>query len=512
MKKIALMILAGVVAAGCSESPVPADVTREKVVSPLASLAVLGTVHDRFQAYNVEMVEVTGGRFWAPYDGPAEEVYRYREPLDLTDERIRHLAQHLAPSLMRVSGTWANNTYVALEGESAEAVPEGFKQVLTTDQWRGVVAFSKAVDAPIVTSFAASSGTREEGQWVPAQAQRLLDLTRAEGGALFAAEFFNEPNVVAAVHGIPPGYAAEDYGRDFRVFAEWARSAAPEMQVLGPGGVNEDPEQVETLRRVMGSYLLSSDLMSQNPDSVDVVSYHYYGAISQRCAAMGISSGADPSQALAAEWLDKTGHDADAYAALRDQFEPGKPIWLTETAQAACGGSPWASTFLDSFRYLNQLGLLAQKGVQVVMHNTLSASDYALIDQDTLEPRPNYWSAVLWRKLMDRTVLASPPATAPTLKTYAHCLRNAEGGVGILAINTGDQPGVVELGAAADIWVMTADQLDSSIVSVNGATPSVTPEGDIAGLTPVTTEGRLTVPSHAIAFAAVAAAEHPECR
>ncbi|MGJ5817228.1 hypothetical protein [Paludibaculum fermentans] len=26
-----------------------------------------GKVDDRFQSYNVEMVEVTGGRFWAPY-------------------------------------------------------------------------------------------------------------------------------------------------------------------------------------------------------------------------------------------------------------------------------------------------------------------------------------------------------------------------------------------------------------------------------------------------------------
>lgn len=27
----------------------------------------IGTVDDRFQSYNIEMVEVTGGRFWKPY-------------------------------------------------------------------------------------------------------------------------------------------------------------------------------------------------------------------------------------------------------------------------------------------------------------------------------------------------------------------------------------------------------------------------------------------------------------
>ena len=58
---------------------------------------------------------------------------------------------------------------------------------------------------------------------------------------------------------------------------------------------------------------------------------------------------------------------------MRDKFEPGKPIWNTETGQAACGGDRWAATFVDTFRYLNQLGSLARIGVQVQIHNTLNA-------------------------------------------------------------------------------------------------------------------------------------------
>ena len=80
-------------------------------------------------------------------------------------------------------------------------------------------------------------------------------------------------------------------------------------------------------------------------------------------------------------------------------------MWLTETAGAACGGDPWASTFLDTFRYLDQLGRLAKAGVQMVAHNTLAASDYGLLDEKTLRPRPSYWAALLWRRLMGTTVL-----------------------------------------------------------------------------------------------------------
>ena len=32
-----------------------------------ASIARIGTVDERFQSFNIEMVEVTGGRFWKPY-------------------------------------------------------------------------------------------------------------------------------------------------------------------------------------------------------------------------------------------------------------------------------------------------------------------------------------------------------------------------------------------------------------------------------------------------------------
>src|ERR1019366_8764290 len=98
--------------------------------------------------------------------------------------------------------------------------------------------------------------------------------------------------------------------------------------------------------------------------------YHYYGTLSKRC--IGTRS---PEAALSEASLSRTDRTLAFYKSLRDRFAPGKPIWLTETAEAACGGDPWAASFLDTFRYLDQLGRLARAGVQVVMHNTLAASD-----------------------------------------------------------------------------------------------------------------------------------------
>ena len=88
----------------------------EPSVKPV-SMARIGEVDERFQSYNVEMVEVTGGRFWKPY-GPntssaGSDLFAYRPPINLASPRLRKLAAALAPAYVRVSGTWANATYFA---------------------------------------------------------------------------------------------------------------------------------------------------------------------------------------------------------------------------------------------------------------------------------------------------------------------------------------------------------------------------------------------------------------
>jgi heparanase len=479
----------------------------------LGQLAKLGTVDARYQGYNIEMVEVTGGRFWAPYGGPANERYRQRPPIDLTDPKLIALAKGLGPSLLRVSGTWANNTYLEAEGERLSAPPPGYVQVLTRQQWKNVVTFSKTVDAPIVTSFAVSNGTRgADGVWTTEQAQRRLDLTREAGGSIYAAEFFNEANMPSAAPEMPKVYTAANYGVEYRIFRDWARKNAPEMKLLGVGGVGE----AGLLKNVpvaaqFGSHVSTEDMMQANPNSVDVVSYHFYGTVSQRCQGLGIGT-AVKGHALGAEWLDLTVRDFKYYAALRDRFEPGKPIWNTETAQAACGGSPWASTFLDTFRYLNQNAALAQLGLQAIQHNTLAASDYGLIDRDTLTPRPNYWAAVLWRRTMGTTVLASPKSPSPALRLYAHCMPTRKGGVTVMAINTGEAVQRVNLGGSGQAWVMTGQPVDTRSITINGKAPGVGVDGQLTGLDGTTVGGAVTVPGQSVAFYSLPGASNPACR
>jgi len=362
----------------CIISAVPfASANAEAPEITPANLPRIGTIDQRFQSYNVEMVEVTGGNFWKPYgEKPlaafenkptrtASDLYAYRSPIDLTNTRLRRLAAALAPAYLRVSGTWANATYFPDSDDAPLAPPAGFDGILTHRQWSGVIDFAKVIGARIVTSFATSRGTRDAtGAWTPEQARRLLAYTRSLGGSIAAAEFMNEPDI-ASIDDRARGYAATEYGRDFRAFLTLMKQAAPETIILGHGTV--------------GTTATVSVLFAAAGPGIDAVSYHHYGALSARC-----SGTQTPEAAASDHWLSRTDQTFAFYREIRDRLEPGKPIWLTETGEAACGGNPWASTFLDTFRYLDQLGRLAKAGVQVVMHNTLAASDYGMLDERTL--------------------------------------------------------------------------------------------------------------------------------
>jgi hypothetical protein len=454
----------------------PADAQSAKIAP--ATMPKIGTIDERFQSYNVEMVEVTGGRFWKPYASKTEaqpatngiagldpNLFQYRKPIDLTNARLRKLAAALGPAYVRVSGTWANATYFQNSDDPAPATPpKGFNGVLTRQQWKGVVDFSKAVDAKIVTSFATSGGTRDaNGLWTPEQAQQFVDYTNSIGGSIAAAEFMNEPNMPEGA-ATPKGYDAAAYGRDVTVFHAWAKRALPGMVFLGPGAAGEGTLIVPGAMRL----LTSESLLTATGPAFDAFSYHSYGGVSSRCGMFGKAATTSADAALSEEWLARPGLVIDFYGGIRDRFEPGKPLWNTETAQTACGGDRWASTFLDSFRYLNQLGLSAKRGVQVHMHNTLASSDYGLLDETTYEPRPNYWAALLWRKFMGATVLDPGPSPAPSLHLYAQCLRDQPGGVALLAINASKtEAQTLDIPTAGERYTLTAQDLAGGDVELN---------------------------------------------
>jgi len=486
----------------------------------------LGTIDARFQSYNLEMVEVTGGRFWKPYHasvaapsvrgadnsgnipaGANPDLYAYREPIDLSNARLRRLAAALAPAYMRVSGTWANTTYFAESDDAPSTPPSGFRAVLGRERWKAVIDFAHAAGAEIVTSMATSAGARDAaGRWQSDQARRLFAYTRSVGGRIAAAEFMNEPTL-AAMGGAPDGYDAAAYGRDFKAFVAFIKASEPDSMVLGPGSVGETAAPQSSGSSGSG-FISTRDLLAASGPGIDAFSYHHYGAVSQRCAP----GQATPEAALSEAWLASTSRTLAFYQSLRDEFAPDKPMWLTETAETACGGNPWASTFLDTFRYLDQLGRLAKAGVQMVAHNTLAASDYGLLDEKTLRPRPNYWAAVLWRRLIGTIVLDA--GVHHGMHLYAHCRQGVRGAITLLAINTDrTAAATLRLPVSSERYTLSADDLQRAEVKLNGTVLELGRNDELPQFAAVTSPpGPVEIAPATITFLTVADAKNPACK
>jgi hypothetical protein len=524
---------AGVAIVVASIATLPVDAHAQeppmKIASP-ANMTRVGSIDERYQSYNIEMLEITGGMFWKPY-GPASNgqtagapdksgvpvgmdanLYAYRPPVDLSKSKLRRLAAALGPAYVRVSGTWANTMYFAETGPAPSSPPSGFNGVLSRERWKRVVDFAAATDTRIVTSMTIGPGVRDAaGVWMPGQARGFLDYTRSIGGDIAAAEFMNEPTM-ATMGGAPKGYDAAAFARDFKLFASFARQAASGMRILGPGSVGETTAPDAMIHYGSEGVIATPDMLRQMGADIDAFSYHHYGAASLRCAGTPGMPQTNADAALSEEWLARTDQTLAFYSNLRDEFAPGKPMWLTETADAACGGNPWASTFLDTFRYLDQLGRLAKQGVQVVIHNTLAASDYGLLDQKTLKPRPNYWGALLWRRLMGTTVLDSGVEIAEGRHVYAHCLRGVPGGVTLLVINNSQTKTVVEMPLESKRYTLSAE-LQNGDVELNGAALKVDASGNLPEIEgAATAAGTVSFAPSTITFLAIERSGNSACR
>ena len=201
-------------------------------------------------SYNVEFTEVTGGTFWKEFtpgqiagtepfqldlsSGDFMEIQKgmmqYYPPVDLYNSRIRKLAKAFGPAWIRVSGTWATKTYYDFDGTTGGVAPEGFDSVLTKEQWIGVLDFVRAVGGKLLVSVSNCEGIHAAHEpWVPTEAEKLFGFSKGYGVPIEAAEFMNEPNMMATSGG-PKGYTAADFARDQDIFFAWVRANYPECQ------------------------------------------------------------------------------------------------------------------------------------------------------------------------------------------------------------------------------------------------------------------------------------------
>ena len=426
------------------------------------ALKELRQMNPRLMSYNVEMTEVTGGTFWRAYTegqiAGTEEfpkltsftnhtalsgLMQYYPPIDTTNEKLISLAKELGSVWVRVSGTWATKTYYDFDGTTGGKAPEGYQSVLTREQWANIVNFVKEIDGKLLVSASNCAGDHKDGAPLDlTQIKKLFALTDELGGRIDAFEFMNEPNMLQ-ISGAPLGYTFADYVRDQDIANAWVKENYPECLIVGPCNTGmTDEESEDDVTSKMGSgmgHMMTlgtvHDLMRGYQVPMDVYSYHYYNGISERLAGM-MPTGHWPAEAA----------HTDAYLAVaagicynnlsaRDKYVPGGEMWVTESGDAGGGGDTWASTYLDVLRTLNELGSFCTLTNGVIFHNTLASSDYGFLQHGSFDPRPNYFAALLWTRLMGDVCYKADNPGKEGAHVYCHSRKDGKDGYCYLVIN-----------------------------------------------------------------------------
>jgi heparanase 1 len=456
--------------AACSAAPRTVTVT----VDPGAPAA---QIDERYLSVAVDTAMLVGGTFWDPNGGTGTTGDYPVPPYDFTRPRLRALAGALAPAYLRLGGTDADRTHVDLSATPATTPPAGYKWVLTKAEWDGAVSFARALDFPILFTMNAGAGPRAGGlAWQPGDVEPLVQLAASRGDPVAVWELGNEVNAYPIVDGLT--VTPQQYGADLAAARAMLDRDLPGAKLAGPASAYW-PAVGEVV-----TFL--GDALAAGGASLDVVTWHYYPQQSERCPIAVRKAG--PEVMLDPAKLDEAVTWAKQVIAARDASAPQAAVWLGETGNAQCGGQPGVSdAFAGTFWWLDQLGALARLGLPVSVRQDLSGSNYGLLDDATLDPNPDYWASLLWRRTIGTRVLAAS-ADDPEVRAYAHCLRGGGGAV-LLAMNLSATETLAVRapaldGTSTDRYLVTAADLGARQVELEGETLTAGADGSLPPLAP----------------------------
>ncbi|KAG8484708.1 hypothetical protein CXB51_023594 [Gossypium anomalum] len=288
------------------------------------------------------------------------------------------------------------------------------------------------------------------GEWDPSNAEDFIKYSISKGYQIDSWEYGNE----LSGNGVGAHVHADRYGKDLihlkKIIKELYKGSQFEPSLVAPGGFFNQ-QWFTKLLQVSGSNVL------------DAISHHIYN----------LGAGSDPklvSKILDPNHLNKVANTFINLARTVQTHGPWSSAWVGESGGAYnSGGLHVSDTFVNSFWYLDQLGMASKYHTKVYCRQTLIGGNYGLLNATTYVPNPDYYrqeieisssllrsirvsdidlqirvvnlkgeGALLWHRLMGKVVLAVGSDASPFLRSYAHCSKGRIG-VTLLVINLSDQ-------------------------------------------------------------------------
>lgn len=429
--------------------------------------APIAEVDPRYLSFAIDASQWVGGTFWGEASGSSGGLGEQDiDPFDFDRARLRELTAPLAPAMLRLGGSEADKVYVDLGDDPLDEAPEPYSEVLTRAMWEGVLEFVDAVEFDLFVTVNAGPGPRDGRAWTPDNVRPLVEAANAADAPVVVWELGNEINGYPLLHGLDWGLSAAEYTADLDALHALLDEVGAPGRVAGPSSA------IWPITGEINAFMPS--FMPAGGDRLDVLTWHFYPTLSERCPVR-------PREAELRTLLDPANlAEIDRWAeyveTLAAAHAPDAELWLGETGNAYCGGQSGVSDrFVGSLWWVDQLGRIARRGHRVMIRQTLAGSDYGLLDAETLEPRPDYFASVFWKKAMGTTVLEVAHAGPDTLTAYAHCDAGGQG-VALALVNVDEHRAVTVAVPGAwqsAAWIVDAASLDAEQIRVNGEVPAV---------------------------------------
>ncbi|KAJ8768194.1 hypothetical protein K2173_021134 [Erythroxylum novogranatense] len=349
--------------------------------------------------------------------------------LDLNDKILVNAIKAFTPLKIRLGGTLQDKVIYDTEDNQLPCVQFvrnssemfGFTQgCLPMYRWDELNAFFKKTGVKVVFGLNALAGRSIQpdgsaaGPWNYSNAESFIRYTVQKNYPIYGWELGNE----LSGNGVGTRVAADQYAADmislYKIVQRTYIGMDSKPLIIAPGGFYDATWFQEFL------------YMTGN--SVDVMTHHIYN----------LGPGVD--EHLVEKILDPSYLDGEAstFSGLQNILktsETSARAWVGESGGAYNSGHNLVSNaFVYSFWYLDELGMASTYDTKSYCRQSLIGGNYGLLNTTTFVPNPDYYSALLWHRLMGRNVLSTTFSGTKSIRAYAHCAKKSKG-ITLLLIN-----------------------------------------------------------------------------
>lgn len=362
---------------------------------------------------------------------------------------------------------------------------------MTAKIWDEVQKFVQEVQFDLIFDLNVLKRTKDQ-KWNSTNAKELLKYTQGRGYTMAGWELGNEPNSFHHLNS-SLNVTAESLGDDYFQLSQ-ILNQFPKIK----GSVLTGPSTTQLNKKPTIRYF--SDFMgTKGGREVTSPNFHQY-YVNGRIAT--VDDFTNP------EILDSLQDELRTGNRIIEASGRKRKLWLGETSSAYGGGAEGLSdAYVAAFMWLDKLGMSAKNNVDVVLRQSFYGGKYALLDAATVDPNPDYWLTVLYKRLVGNKVLNVTSALSEDVRFYAHC--SAEGFppgsvtvYGMNLLSKGINVTFPQFEGQLKIYLLTApnQNLKSRYVNLNGVTLEMTSDTSLPELTPRSGPNLLFLPPFSYAF------------